>query len=232
MSAECQSTGMREMVSPYCLGGIVQPLPGNVGASRGEEASLTAREQNRRGRRRREQPTDGSDHSAFYRHTDARTRCYYTQDDLPLHARLIQHHCTYTASRQSLPVSPPTQPQSVRCGVAHRLLVSAALLATCLSSRLQELGQASELVLCSVAEDWVKLAEQLRRTDGQTHPRSRNHPCIVVQFGRIEQRLGTYRRNILLTKRSLFTGFLFFPLGVSVHICKSNQTHRRTVETE
>jgi len=28
----------------------------------------------------------------------------------------------------------------------------------------------------------------------------------------------SYRRNILLMKRSLFTGFLFFPFGVSVHI--------------
>jgi hypothetical protein len=28
----------------------------------------------------------------------------------------------------------------------------------------------------------------------------------------------TYRKNILLIKRSLLTGFLFFPLGTSVHI--------------
>lgn len=30
--------------------------------------------------------------------------------------------------------------------------------------------------------------------------------------------LGTHRKNILLMKRSLFTGFLFLPLGISVHI--------------
>lgn len=29
----------------------------------------------------------------------------------------------------------------------------------------------------------------------------------------------THRRNILLMNLSLFTGFLFFPFGISVHIC-------------
>lgn len=30
--------------------------------------------------------------------------------------------------------------------------------------------------------------------------------------------MGTHRRNILLMNLSLFTAFLFFPLGISVHI--------------
>ncbi len=31
--------------------------------------------------------------------------------------------------------------------------------------------------------------------------------------------MGTHRKNILLMNLSLFTAFLFFPLGISVHIC-------------
>lgn len=38
--------------------------------------------------------------------------------------------------------------------------------------------------------------------------------------------MGTHRKNILLMNLSLFTAFLFFPLGISVHICDHTMSWR------
>lgn len=42
---------------------------------------------------------------------------------------------------------------------------------------------------------------------------------LSAQINRGQNGSETHRRNILLMKRSLLIGFLFLPLGTSVHIC-------------
>lgn len=230
LSVECQSTGLREMVSPYCLGGIFQPLPGNVGASKGEEASLTAREQNRRGRRRREQPTDGSDHFAFHRHRRPRPVLLHSRR---LHAHLIQHH---------LYIHSPTP---ITARIASNAAAKRALRRGTSSTRV--CGNACDMPFLSAPRCRTSYRVGFMQCCGGLGQVSRGiaanrrasltqdygiAPALLFSFGHIRRQLGTYRKNILLTKRSLFTGFLFLPLGVSVHICDTNQTHRWAVETK
>lgn len=71
-------------------------------------------------------------------------------------------------------------------------------------------------------ETWVS-HRTTSDADGLTeyHRVTSAHKQLAQRRGRLENE-STHLKNILLMKRSLLMGFLFLPLGTSVHICSAS----------